>query len=72
MTVAAHDHLCAGCGHHWDCLIVKCHVEQAVRVNKIGPWCAVCRPLIEAVRAARIRGLIPEAVVERLQTMWLL
>jgi len=58
----AHTHTCANqeCGHVWHCDGVGkgkvCQVFTAAKVNKEGPWCALCLHIEMAKRYAEARG----------------
>lgn len=56
-----HEHRCAQCGWVYECFEQKpektCPVSVAVRVNRQGPYCRLCRTLGEAAAAAANRGL---------------
>jgi hypothetical protein len=47
---------CVNCGHVWEPLQLK-KTLQAVKVNKDGPYCGVCRTLTECIRFAQRRKL---------------
>lgn len=68
-----HTHQCKHCGHIWDCFLdpktfkhpERCPVTKAAKANHQGPYCSLCRILIEAIFAANIR-LLPRLE----QTLW--
>lgn len=73
VTHTDHNHTCCVCGMIYPCVhfrtLKKCQatgVFRAVAVNGQGPYCDVCRPLIEACRAARGRDMVFKQVKNRL------
>ena len=61
-------HVCAACTYHWRCADAvlggkSCEVEKAAKVNKQGPFCALCRALFEAEHFAMLRKLNIRVVV---------
>lgn len=59
--IGPHEHVCARCDHHWDCLIGrmndKCYVRHAAKTNKGGPFCDLCMHIVMAKRFAVARQL---------------
>lgn len=57
-----HIHICAVCGHQWDCVSYKyseCYskgVFKAAQVNRAGPYCWVCYYLTMAFRHWDLRN----------------
>lgn len=59
-STSAHTHTCATptCRYTWECItLVKCHVEQAAKINGAGPWCHLCLHVEMAKRYARARQI---------------
>ena len=50
---------CCHCGHEWNCPCPKTakHIQTAVKVNKDGPYCELCRNLFGALVQAEVREL---------------
>ncbi len=55
-----HQHTCQICGHSYECEGVGkgklCEVDKAVKANKQGPFCEMCRNFIMFKRVAEHRG----------------
>ena len=76
-----HQHLCCCCGHVWDCFeytLKQCEakgVARAVKVNKDGPYCHVCRHLWMACAHSHlerrpVRYLLGLVSDKFLETLW--
>lgn len=52
---ATHQHKCATCGRPWKCIQPPCKVLPAIKINRSGPFCMLCRYLEMARRVARLR-----------------
>ncbi len=66
-----HVHMCCVCGFHWGCDGVgrgkTCEVLKAVKVNKTGPYCELCRNGIVFIRLLQNRGIKPDIMIKTLQ-----
>lgn len=64
--MSGHRHMCARCEFSWLCVLIPkrrqkvCPVDQAVKVNRGGPFCSLCQHIIMAKRVAAVRGLTPQ------------
>lgn len=56
-----HTHICQTCQHEWDCFepkpFKKCPTMVAARVNRQGPFCALCLHVEMARRYAANRKI---------------
>lgn len=54
-----HEHVCVTCSWKWKCIFssLPCQVSKAVKVNKSGPFCELCRyeKMARRIRALRLR-----------------
>lgn len=66
-----HVHECCVCKGTWSCDGVgrgkTCEVLKAVKVNKTGPYCNLCRTGIEFLRFAHGRGHDPRVMLTVLE-----